>query len=265
MLSYAAFRPVPYSPILSQAYVRAHCRAHPRRGRAAGAVTHPYGLTPSPIHLLGNRFIRGFGSPKSMVLYYALPWLGRTVFPHSAAQATDGLLPEFAHARRSSFFCDVHRVHLRPRPDLLAPSGCRLQHGQGLIGSELGGVLLGTGWSRGNYVPSQALLNPGAGLAAHGLTAGLCAHYAVTWARMMIPFPFHPQIILGTFYGDGTPYGGPFLWPGRQRLALRYGSLPAYRKLVPRSWLSGHCSLAGSSGASSSTTSSTRPSPTPTM
>ena len=59
---------------------------------------------------------------------------------------------------------------------------------------------------------------------------------AVTWSRTILTnFPLHPLgIIMGTLYRDGSPYWAPFLvaWIA-QRLTLRYGSLPAYRKVVP--------------------------------
>ena len=65
---------------------------------------------------------------------------------------------------------------------------------------------------------------------------GVVLTVAVTWARTMVSnFPFHPLgIILGTLYNDWSPYWGPFLvaWIA-QRLTLRYGSLPAYRRMVP--------------------------------
>jgi hypothetical protein len=246
MLSYAGIQAGPLLAYFVSLYMFVLIAARIRAEAGPPVLwTHPYGFdTIVPIHLLGNRFIRGFGSPKSMVLYYALFWLGRTVFPHSAAQAfTDGLkLPEFAHARRSSFFWVMfiacifglgltYWYHL----------DVGYKYGQGLIGSELGraGNSWALSWSRGNYVLlSQALLNPeGPDWLRMGFYGGgFALTMLVTWARMMISnFPFHPLgIILGTLYGDGTPYWGPFLvaWVV-QRLALRYGSLPAYRKLVP--------------------------------
>ncbi len=207
--------------------------------------THPYGFdTIVPIQLLGNRFLRGYGGPQSMVLYYALFYIGRTVFGHSAAQAfTDGLkLPEFVHARRSSFAWLMLFACL---VGLLLTFWYHLdvgyKFGQGLIGAETGraGRSWALNWSRGNYVLlSRGLQDPqGPDWLRMGFYGGgLALTMLVTWARTMLSsFPFHPLgIILGTLYGDGTPYWAPFLvaWLV-QRLALRYGSLPAYRRLVP--------------------------------
>ncbi|MGD9497169.1 MAG: DUF6785 family protein [Armatimonadota bacterium] len=207
--------------------------------------THPYGFdTIVPIHLLGDRTIRGVGSPKSMVLYYGLFWVGRTVFAHSSAQAfADGLkLPEYARARRSSFAwlmlmaCVVglaltYWYHL----------DVGYKYGHGLIGAKTGraGQAWALSWSRGNYVQLDRALTDPQGpdwtrIGFYGVGFALTA--LVTWARTMLSnFPFHPLgIILGTLYGDGTPYWAPFLvaWLA-QRLTLRYGSLPAYRKVVP--------------------------------
>ncbi len=207
--------------------------------------THPYGFdTIVPIHLLGTRAIRGIGSPQSMVLYYAMFWIGRTVFAHSTAQAfTDGLkLPEYVRARKSSFawlmlgMCALgllltYWYHL----------DVGYRYGQGLIGAKTGraGRSWALNWSRGNYVLLDRALDAprGPDWTRVGFYAGgVVLTAGVTWARTMISnFPFHPLgIILGTLYNDWSPYWGPFLvaWIA-QRLALRYGSLPAYRKLVP--------------------------------
>jgi hypothetical protein len=207
--------------------------------------THPYGFdTIMPIHLLGTRFIRGLGSPRSMILYYAMFWIGRTVFAHSTAQAfTDGLkLPEHVRARKASFawlmlgMCAVglaltYWYHL----------DVGYTYGQGLIGARTGraGQSWALNWSRGNYrLLDQALAAPaGPDVTRMGFYAGgIVLTAGVTWARTMISnFPFHPLgIILGTLYGDASPYWAPFLvaWIA-QRVTLRYGSLPAYRKVVP--------------------------------
>jgi len=246
MLSYAGIQTGPLLAYFASLYMFVLIAARIRAEAGPPVLwTHPYGFdTTVPIQLLGNRFIRGYGSPQSMVLYYALFWLGRTVFPHSAAQAfTDGLkLPEFARARRSSFFWLMfiaclfglgltYWYHL----------DVGYKYGQGLIGAEIGraGTSWALNWSRGNYVLlSRALASPeGPDWLRMGFYGGgFALTMLVTWARIMISnFPFHPLgIIMGTLYGDGTPYWGPFLvaWLV-QRLALRYGSLPAYRKLVP--------------------------------
>lgn len=207
--------------------------------------THPYGFdTIVPVHLLGSRAIRGVGSPQSMVLYYALFWIGRTVFAHSSGQAfADGLkLPEFVRARRSSFawlmigMCVVglaltYWYHL----------DVGYRYGQGLIGAKTGraGQSWALSWSRGNYVQLDRALESPAGpdwtrVGFYG--GGLLLTAGVTWARMMLSnFPFHPLgIILGTLYNDASPYWAPFLmaWLA-QRLTLRYGGLPAYRQTVP--------------------------------
>ena len=207
--------------------------------------THPYGFdTIVPIHLLGTRTIRGLGSSQSMVLYYALFWIGRTVFAHSTAQAfTDGLkLPEYVRTRKSSFawlmlgMCVVglaltYWYHL----------DVGYRYGQGLIGAKTGraGQSWALNWSRGNYrLLDQALDNPTGPdwtrIAFYG--GGALLTTCVTLARTMVSsFPFHPLgVILGTLYGDHSPYWAPFLmaWLA-QRITLRYGSLPAYRKVVP--------------------------------
>jgi hypothetical protein len=178
--------------------------------------THPYGFdTVVPIHLLGTRAIRGLGPPNSMILYYALFWIGRTVFAHSTAQAfTDGLkLPEYVRARKSSFawlmlgMCVVglgltYWYHL----------DVGYRYGQGLIGAKTGraGQSWALNWSRGNYRASRpgAVEPPGPRLDADRLlrAAGRLLTAGVTWARTMISnFPFHPLgIILGTLYGDSS-------------------------------------------------------------
>lgn len=246
MLSYAGIHTGPLIAYFASLYMFVLIAARIRAEAGPPVLwTHPYGFdTIVPIQLLGNRFIRGYGSPRSMVLYYALFWLGRTVFPHSAAQAfTDGLkLPEFARANRSSFFWAMFIACLF---GLLLTYWYHLdvgyKYGQGLIGAQIGraGRSWALNWSRGNYVLlDRALKNPeGPDWLRIGFYGGgFALTMLVTWARMMISnFPFHPLgIILGTLYNDWTPYWAPFLvaWTV-QRLALRYGSLPAYRKLVP--------------------------------
>ncbi|HCA48542.1 MAG TPA: hypothetical protein DEP45_14670 [Armatimonadetes bacterium] len=246
MLSHAGMRWLPLTAYFASLYMFTLVAARIRAEAGPPVLwTHPYGFdTIVPIHLLGNRALRGVGSPQSIILYYALFWIGRTVFAHSTAQAfTDGLkLPEFVRARKSHFawlmlgMCVVgllltYWYHL----------DVGYRYGQGLIGAKTGraGQSWALSWSRGNYVLlDRALVAPeGPDWTRIGFYGGgIVLTTAVTWARTMISnFPFHPLgIILGTLYGDSSPYWGPFLvaWLA-QRLALRYGSLPAYRKLVP--------------------------------
>ncbi len=115
------------------------------------------------------------------------------------------------------------------------------RYGQGLIGAKTGraGRSWALNWSRGNYRLLDTALDSPQGpdrTRAGFYGAGFALTVIVTWARTMISsFPFHPLgIILGTLYGDWTPYWGPFLiaWLA-QRLTLRYGGLPAYRNVVP--------------------------------
>lgn len=246
MLSHAGLRWWPMAAFFVSLYMFTLVAARIRAEAGPPVLwTHPYGFdTIVPIHLLGTRAIRGIGSPQSMVLYYAMFWIGRTVFAHSTAQAfADGLkLPEYVRARKSSFawlmlgMCVVglaltYWYHL----------DVGYRYGHGLIGAKTGraGQSWALNWSRGNYrLLDQALMNPtGPDWTRAGFYAGGAAlTVAVTWARTLISsFPFHPLgIILGTLYGDGSPYWAPFLvaWLA-QRITLRYGSLPAYRKVVP--------------------------------
>lgn len=206
---------------------------------------HPYGFdTRVPEQLLGTRYLRGYGEPGPMVMYYALFWIGRTVFAHSSAQAmTDGLrLVDHGPARRRSaatiilIICLVGMImafwyHL----------DVAYKYGHGMIGAKTGraGASWGLSWSRGNYVMlDRALDNPqGPDYTVLGFYGGgFILTLATIWLRMTISnFPLHPLgMILGTLYMDGSPYWAPFLvaWVA-QRLTLRYGSLPAYRKVVP--------------------------------
>ncbi|MCD6359264.1 MAG: hypothetical protein J7M38_00275 [Armatimonadetes bacterium] len=206
---------------------------------------HPYGFdTRVPEQILGTKFLRGYGTPGSMVLYYSLFWIGRTVFAHTAGQAmTDGLrVVDHGPARRRSaaviilIICVVGMAmafwyHL----------DVGYKYGHGLIGAKTGraGRAWGLNWSRGNYrLLSRALDNPqGPDYTRLGFYgAGFLITLITTWLRMSISnFPLHPLgVILGTLYRDGSPYWAPFLvaWLA-QRLTLRYGSLPAYRRVVP--------------------------------
>ncbi|MBD3293497.1 MAG: hypothetical protein GF393_11275, partial [Armatimonadia bacterium] len=246
MLSHAGIRIVPLLAFLASLYMFTLVAARIRAEAGPPVLwTHPYGFdTIVPIHLLGTRAIRGVGSPQSMVLYYAMFWIGRTVFSHSTAQAfTDGLkLPEYVRARKSSFawlmlaMCVVglgmtYWYHL----------DVGYSHGHGLIGAKTGraGRSWALNWSRGNYVLLDRALDAPQGpdwMRIGFYAGGVALTAGVTWARTMISsFPFHPLgIILGTLYNDWSPYWAPFLvaWLA-QRITLRYGSLPAYRKVVP--------------------------------
>jgi len=115
------------------------------------------------------------------------------------------------------------------------------RYGQGLIGQKTSsaGQAWAFSWSRGQYnLLDQALRNPqgphGPQLGAYG--AGFLAAGAMTLARARFSgFPFHPLgFILATLYGDSTPYWFAFLFAWvAQRITLRYGGLPLYRKAVP--------------------------------
>ncbi len=209
------------------------------------AWTHPYGYdTEVAVHLLGNRFLRGFGSPQPMVLYYALHYIGRTVFSHVGGQYyTDGYrIVDYGNARRGSVFKLMLLV--------LLISGflafwSHLDRGYE-VGSAFADVREGRehrtwpiNWSRHHYrFLNRALENPGGPDVARsvGYGAGFFATVGITWARLNVSnFPLHPLgVVLGTLYNDWSPYWGPFLiaWL-MQRLMLRYGGLPAYRRMVP--------------------------------
>jgi len=207
--------------------------------------THPYGYdTQVGIHLFGDKFIRGHGQPGPMVLYYGLFYIGRTVFAHTAGQAfTDGLkLVDYADARRSAVFkivlvCCLIAAGLAFWTHL----DLGYRHGHAFYFAGMGGEhrTWAINWSSGQYrTLEQALKDPqppdwtvvgfyGAGFLFTGL---------LTWGRMALgSFPLHPLgVVMGTLYNDGSPYWGPFLFAWLvQQLALRYGSLPAYRRLVP--------------------------------
>lgn len=207
--------------------------------------THPYGFDQVvPVHFLGNRGLLRLAGEKGLVLYYALFYIGRTVFAHTTAQAfTDGLkLADHGHARRRS----TNTMML-----LICVVGLALafwfhldvgyHYGQGMIGAKVGRA--GTGWamswSKGNYALLQKALEKPNGpdltrLAFYG--AGALFTGLVTIARSRLTnFPFHPLgFIMATLYGDYCPYWWPFFFSWTvQRLALRYGSLPLYRRLVP--------------------------------
>lgn len=207
--------------------------------------THPYGYdTQVGIQLAGNKFIRGYGPPTPMVLYYALFYIGRTVFAHIAGQAfTDGLkLVEYGNAKRSALFkvvlicCLIAGVlafwiHL----DL----GYR--YGHAFYFASQGGEhrTWAISWSSGQYRSLETALKdpqPPDWTVVGFYGAGFVFTALLTWGRMVLSnFPLHPLgVVMGTLYDDWSPYWGPFLFAWIvQRLALRYGSLPAYRRLVP--------------------------------
>jgi hypothetical protein len=207
--------------------------------------THPYGFDQTmPVHFLGSRNIIHMAGQKGLVLFYALFWIGRTVFAHSTAQYfTDGLR-----------LADVGQVKRRSINALMVVScvvGLALafwfhlnvgyRYGQGLIGAKIGraGTGWGMAWSKGNYNLLRTAIDKPQGpdvtrMIAYGL--GFLATTGITLARTSLTnFPLHPAgFILATLYGDHTPYWWPFFFAWAcQRLALRYGGLPLYRKLVP--------------------------------
>ncbi|MFQ5810806.1 MAG: DUF6785 family protein, partial [Armatimonadota bacterium] len=209
------------------------------------AWNHPYGFDQrTPVHLLGTRAVVGMAGEKGTVLFYGLFWIGRTIFAHSAGQYfIDGLrLADHAAVRRRGivmlmlFICLVAMLltwwyHL----------DVGYRYGQALIGAKIGraGRSWAMNWSRGQYTQlSDALTRPRGPespiLGAYG--AGLAFTVLLTVLRTRFcNFPFHPLgLILGTLYGDHSPYWWPFLvcWIA-QRATLRYGGLPTYRKLVP--------------------------------
>ncbi len=206
---------------------------------------HPYGFdTRVPEQILGTRFLRGVGEPGPMVLYYSLFWIGRTVFAHTAGQAmADGLrLVDHAPAkRRSAAWIILIIAVVGMAMAFWYHLDVAYKYGHGLIGAKTGraGRAWGLNWSRGNYsMLDRAIDNPAGPdytrLGFYG--GGFLLTLAVTLLRTTIAnFPFHPLgVIMGTLYMDGSPYWAPFLvaWIA-QRLTLRYGSLPAYRKVVP--------------------------------
>ncbi len=206
---------------------------------------HPYGFdTVVPMHLLGSRGLTRLTGPQGMVLYQALFYIGRTVFAHTTAQYfTDGLrLADFGHARRRS----VTSVMLITSVVAIALAfwfhlDVGYKFGQGLIGAKIGRA--GTGWamswSKGNYSLLEKTFSKPAGPELPRLifyAAGCLFTAGLTLARTHLTnFPLHPLgFVMATLYGDHSPYWWPFFvaWAA-QRLALRYGGLPLYRKFVP--------------------------------
>ncbi|MEN6304932.1 MAG: DUF6785 family protein [Armatimonadia bacterium] len=207
--------------------------------------TVPYGFdTIVPQHFLGTRSMQHMLGPQGFVLYNALFFIGRTVFAHATAQYfTDGLrLADVGHVRRRSInsmmiiTCVVglalaYWFHL----------DVGYKYGQGLIGAKIGRA--GTGWamswSKGNYNLIRNALDKPTGpdfLRLAFYAAGFLFTTGLTLARThLTAFPLHPLgFVMATLYGDHSPYWFPFFvaWLA-QRLALRYGGLPLYRKTVP--------------------------------
>lgn len=207
--------------------------------------THPYGFDQVvAVQLLGNRNLLHMAGAKGLVLYNALFYIGRTVFAHTTAQAfTDGLkLADHGRARRQA----VNTIMIIACVVGLALAfwfhlDVGYRYGQGMIGAKIGRA--GTGWamawSKGNYTLLEKAFQKPEGpdftrmafYAAGAIFTGL-----VSIARSRLNnFPFHPLgFILATLYGDHCPYWWPFFFSWAvQRLALRYGSLPLYRRIVP--------------------------------
>lgn len=205
----------------------------------------PYGFdTVVPVHFWGTRQMLRLSGPRGLVLFQALFYVGRTVFGHTTAQAfTDGLkLADHGPVRRRS----INAMML-----LICVVGLALamwfhldvgyRYGHGLIGAKVGraGASWAMTWSKGNYTLIERALSKATGpdltrLVFYG--AGALFTAGVTVARSRLNnFPFHPiGFILATLYGDYSPYWGPFFiaWLA-QRLVLRYGGLPLYRRAVP--------------------------------
>jgi hypothetical protein len=206
---------------------------------------HPYGFDQqTPVHLLGTRAIRNLAGPGGTTLFYGLFWIGRTVFAHTAAQyQIDGMrLADFGRVKRRSIvtimlIACVVGMGLAWWYHLDVGYKC----GQGLIGEKTGraGQAWAFSWSRGQYQLLDRAVNYPQGpevpvLAAYGL--GCLTSLSLTVLRSRFAtFPLHPiGFILGTLYGDSTPYWFAFLFAWVcQRVLLRYGGLPLYRKAVP--------------------------------
>jgi hypothetical protein len=207
--------------------------------------THPYGFDQTmPVHWLGTKNIMRMAGPQGTVLFYAMFYIGRTVFAHTTAQSfTDGLrLADHGHVSRRSInvmMILICVVALALTFWFHLDVGYR--YGQGLIGAKVGraGTGWGMSWSKANYSMLETAFNNPSGPDFTRIAfyvAGFLFTGAVTLARTRLTsFPFHPLgFVMATLYGDWSPYWWPFLvaWLA-QRLTLRYGSLPAYRKLVP--------------------------------
>ncbi len=207
--------------------------------------THPWGIDQhTPIHLLGTRFALDVLGKRGMVLYYGLFWIGRTIFAHSAAQySIDGLrLADHGHVRRRSMLAVLM---LGAAVGMLLAWWYHLdvgyRYGQAMIGAAAGriGRAWAFNWSRGQYMLLRRAIDtpqPPQVSQVVAYLVGFGFAWALIIARMKISnFPFHPLgFILGTLYGEVTPYWFPFIvaWAG-QRTALRYGGFSLYRRLVP--------------------------------
>ncbi len=207
--------------------------------------THPYGYdTEMLYHLLGNRYIRGYGPLQPMVQFYSLFYIGRTVFAHSAGQYfADGYrVIDYGEAKRSSVLklmllaCLV-AVFLAFWNHL----DLGYRHGQAFFFAAEGREhrTWPIAWSSYNYrLLDAGVDNPdGPNLSrVSGYVGGFVGTMLITWGRLNVSnFPLHPLgVVMGTLYNDWSPYWAPFLiaWIV-QRLTLRYGSLPAYRRMVP--------------------------------
>ncbi len=207
--------------------------------------THPYGFdTEMPTHLLGNAFLRGHGPLTGMIQFYSLFYIGRTVFAHSAGQYfADGYrLVDYGNAKRSSALklmllaCFI-AVFLAFASQLTI--GYR--YGQAFYSAKEGREhrTWAQNWSSYNYrLLDRGMDKPQGPDRARSVAyvAGLVGTGAITWARLNVSnFPLHPLgVVMGTLYNDWSPYWAPFLiaWLAQQ-LTLRYGGLPAYRRMVP--------------------------------
>ena len=206
---------------------------------------HPYGFDQRmPMQLLGSRYIMALGGPKATVLFSSMYWIGRTAYPHQIGQYfADGFqLAGYADAKRS------HMVGLMLLVCAVALGITFWYHldvgyslGQALIGSRSGERSLGWAfnWSRGQYSLVRSALDHSSGpdyqrMIFYG--GGFAFTWLLTLARTRLTnFPFHPLgFLLGTLYGDYTPYWFPFLFAWTcQRLLLRYGGYKMYRRFVP--------------------------------
>jgi len=221
--------------------------------------THPWGIDQhTPIHLVGTRAALDMLGRKGMVLYYGLFWIGRTIFAHSAAQyAIDGLrLADHGRVRR----CAMLAILMLGAAAGLAMAwwyhlDVGYHYGQAMIGAGAGriGRAWSFNWSRGQYMLLRLAIDRPEGPRVPQLIAyavGFLFAWGLIVARMRLSnFPFHPLgFILGTLYGENTPYWFPFLiaWAG-QRTALRYGGFVLYRRLVPAflGLAFGHIMIAG--------------------
>ncbi len=206
---------------------------------------HPWGIDHYvPVHLFGSRALLDRFGRRGLTLYFSLFYLGRTIFAHSSAQyAIDSyrLADHGPVSRRAMLFMLMLGAAIGMFMAFYNHVDIGYKIGQAMIGSGAGrvGMAWSFNWSRWNYTRLWRYIDQPGGPDT-GQAIGYAAGFAFTWvliiARMRITnFPFHPLgFILGTLYGDNTPYWFPFLvaWAG-QRLTLRYGGLLLYRRFVP--------------------------------